>query len=203
MLVFDLKLVKSSDAKPPVSIYEYKKQETIDAKLAEWEHNGWFSDPVSCTISSILVPNPDDPANDIELPISDNSIVEIVGSICNPDEVVICDDTTKKTCILMSWLVGRITELRAMKKPSDEDLRVIGELLHTASRLYAFKERYVQNNYVYGNVHNIAKTLKWDDLAASVVRSRLGLAEDATRLRVLVALAEILGGDAITKRMKE
>ena len=193
MLVFDLDYERHQDAQAPDFASQFKKEDTIKAKLAEWEANGWQGDPCNWSLTVVRIANQEKPAEDIKLPASDNTIVEIVDAIINPDEVVVTDDFTVKTCGLCSHLLDRIAALMEAKKPSKEDERVRAELEDRLAKLYAFKLEYIRHNFVYGNCHNVRKTLKWDGLDGKVLRARLGIEEKATDLAVLAIMAARLG----------
>jgi len=192
MLVFDLVVERCPDAQAPDFASQYKKQDTIDAKIKEWEESGWQSDPSNCLISIVRVPNQDDPKQDIELPFTPNLGFDLVGSIVS-DEAVVCDDFTEKTCMLANSMLHLINDIETAEKTNDDQKQALKELRHRLAQLYRFKLSYISSNFVFRNCHNIAKTLKWDGLSASVMCQRLGLEEGSTRLTQLAVLADRCG----------
>ena len=192
MIIIDFIVERCEDAAPPDFASQYKKQDTIDAKIAEWKESGWQSDPANCLVREVLVPNPENVKEDIHLPFSPNLAVELVNSITG-NEAVVCDDFTEKTCVLINTILHMVRKLREVDKPSKEEQQALTELPVALAKLYAFKLDYISRNYVHGNCHNIAKTLKWDGLPASVLCQRLNLEDGATRVSQLAVLAEQCG----------
>jgi len=207
MIVFDVKVDQHPRATPPDFSKQYKKAETIKAKEQAWkDEGGWKTSPANCVITQFLVADPENPEKDIELPVTSNSLIQFVEHIVSiygerhvtvgagcVDPVVVADDITYKTCVLANTIIDMIAGLKASENLTEDDVQAIVDLKNALAELYSFRLDYIQNDHVYGNCHNLAKTLKWDALDGTVPQEMLRLSEKATRLAMLYRLASLCG----------
>lgn len=193
MIVFDFIVEMHPNATPPDFSKEFKKQETVDRKIQEWQDGGaWAKSPVNCVATVALIADKDNLEKDIQVPITENSVVQFVRDLLSTAPVV-AEDLTHKILVLANTINHFITARQAVKEPTAEDVKITDELLVALSKLYQMRLDSIQDNFVHGNCHNPTKTLKWEGLDGIVLQQMLGLGSGVTRLGALYTLARRCG----------